>query len=210
MKSASEFSATPSQRKARIPHPQLTISHLTRSDESRGRQGAFSATPLGTTTTGFRVASAIGTRQSCVTGLPAKGTLSGNAPNLTFKPVAGGGTVALTYVVSDGYTVSKTGYVYIAFNDAGNPPPVISLASPANNATFAAGSTIVVSANASDADGIQRVDFIAGGSYLGSAMSAPYTINWSNVPAGTYQVVARCYDNTGQRTFSQPIVVNVQ
>jgi hypothetical protein len=146
-----------------------------------------------------------------ITGYPARGTITGNAPNLTFKPVAGGGTVAMTYVVSDGYTVSKTGYVYLSFNDAGNPPPVVSWASPATaTATYAAGSNITLALNASDADGIARVDFITGSSFIGTTATAPYAVTWTNVPAGTYQVVAKAFDTLNNRTVSSPLVITVQ
>lgn len=145
-----------------------------------------------------------------VTGLPARGALTGNAPNLTFTPVAGGGTVVFTYVVSDGYTVSKPGYVYLSFNDAGTTPPALTLTSPANNATFAAGSTIVLTADAADADGIAKVDFITGSTFIGTATTAPYSVTWANVPAGTYQIVAKTFDTLNNRTVSQPITITVQ
>ena len=146
-----------------------------------------------------------------ITGAPSRGTLTGNAPNLSFTPVAGGGTVALTYIVSDGYAISKTGYVYLSFNDAGNPPPVVSWAAPATaTATYAAGSNITLSLNATDADGIAKVDFITGGAFIGTATTAPYTVTWTNVPAGTYQVVAKAFDTLNKRTVSQPLVITVQ
>ncbi len=145
-----------------------------------------------------------------VTGLPARGKITGNAPGLTYSPVAGGGGVALTYVVSDGYTVSKPGYVYFAYNDAGNPPPVVAFTAPGAHALYPAGATIPLTVAASDADGIARVDFLVGSTYLGSATNAPYTINWTGVPAGTHQVVARAYDNAGKQSFSNPIVITVQ
>ena len=145
-----------------------------------------------------------------VTGNPARGKISGNAPNLTYTPVAGGGSGVLTYVVGDGYSASPTGYVYLSFNDASNAPPVTAITAPAANATYAPGSTIVVTASATDADGISRVDFIDGRNYVGSAYAAPYTVNWTNVAAGTHSLVARAYDNGGRCTFAQPIVVKVQ
>ncbi len=145
-----------------------------------------------------------------ITAPPARGTLSGNAPILTFTPVAGGGTVAFTYVVSDGYAVSAPGYVYISFDDAGSALPAVALTSPGTNGTFAAGSTIVFTANASSANGIAKVDFFYGSTLIGTAPAAPYTATWTNVPAGTYQVVAKTFDLLHRRSVSQPIVVTVQ
>ncbi|WNG42741.1 chitinase [Archangium minus] len=93
---------------------------------------------------------------------------------------------------------------------SGNQAPSASLTSPANGASFSAGSTITLTANASDADGnIARVEFFAGSTKLGEDTSAPYSFSWSNVAAGSYTLTARATDNGGASTTSAAISISV-
>jgi len=79
-----------------------------------------------------------------------------------------------------------------------NQSPTVSLTAPANNATFTAGSTITVSANAADSDGtVIQVQFFRGTTSLGVDTSSPYSVNWSNVAAGSYAIKAVATDNAG-------------
>ena len=70
-----------------------------------------------------------------------------------------------------------------------NRPPTTSLTAPANGATFTAPATITIDATASDSDGtVARVDFFQGATQIGSDTTSPYSVTWSNVPAGTYSL----------------------
>jgi hypothetical protein len=74
----------------------------------------------------------------------------------------------------------------------------VSLSAPADGATFTAPATIAISANAADADGtVARVDFYQGSTLVGSDATAPYSVTWSNVPAGSYTLTARATDDDG-------------
>jgi hypothetical protein len=98
---------------------------------------------------------------------------------------------------------------YVAFT-AVNTPPTISISSPASNASFTAPASIVISTNASDADGsISNVEFFNGTTLLGSDATSPYSFTWNNVAAGTYTLTARATDNTGATTTSTAVTVNV-
>lgn len=88
--------------------------------------------------------------------------------------------------------------------------PVVSLTSPTLNASFATGATIRLKATASDADGsINRVEFFRGSTLILTERIAPYENDWTNVPAGTYVITARAYDNTGKMTTSAPVTITV-
>src|SRR5262249_6090056 len=50
-----------------------------------------------------------------------------------------------------------------------NPPPVVSLQSPADGAIFAAPVDITIQANATDSDGVSAVEFFQGATKLGEA-----------------------------------------
>lgn len=98
-----------------------------------------------------------------------------------------------------------------------NQPPSVSLTSPADGASYPAASTIAVSADASDADGtIERVEFYAGATLIGTDTTNPYSVSWPNVGAGTYMVKAIAFDNGGASgtsltraiTVSSPVSIN--
>lgn len=79
-----------------------------------------------------------------------------------------------------------------------NQSPTVSLTAPANNATFTAGATITISANAADSDGtVAQVQFFRGTTSLGVDTSSPYSVSWSNVAAGSYAIKAVATDNAG-------------
>lgn len=93
-----------------------------------------------------------------------------------------------------------------------NNPPTIFLTAPLNLSSFLAPANITVSANASDIDVngfVSRVDFFGSGSSLGSLSTAPYSVNWTNVPAGNYLLTARATDNIGNATTSAPVTIRV-
>jgi hypothetical protein len=78
-----------------------------------------------------------------------------------------------------------------------NTPPAVSITSPVSNATFTAPATINITSTATDADGIQKVEFYNGASLLGTVTVSPYNYSWTNVAAGTYSITAKAYDNKG-------------
>ncbi|MBA4053721.1 MAG: hypothetical protein C0490_03325, partial [Marivirga sp.] len=92
----------------------------------------------------------------------------------------------------------------------GNNPPVVSITSPATNATFTAGSTVTINATATDANGaITKVEFFNGTVKLGEDLTNPYSFAWANVPAGTYTLTAKATDNQSAGTTSAAISITV-
>lgn len=80
----------------------------------------------------------------------------------------------------------------------GNQSPTVALTSPANNATYSAGATITIAANAADSDGtVTQVQFFRGTTSLGIDTSSPYSVIWTNAAAGSYAVKAVATDNAG-------------
>ena len=91
-----------------------------------------------------------------------------------------------------------------------NQPPSVALTSPANGATFTAGANITLSANASDSDGtVSKVEFFNGSASLGAKTTTPYSVTWSNVPAGSYTLKAVATDNGGLSTTSSTVSITV-
>jgi len=92
-----------------------------------------------------------------------------------------------------------------------NQPPAVSLTAPASGAVFTAPATLALSASASDPENrLARVDFYSGTNLIGSAPTAPYSMTWPGVPAGTYAIKAVAYDADGGTAASLPATVTVQ
>ena len=92
----------------------------------------------------------------------------------------------------------------------GNQSPVVSITSPAANATFNAPASVTINASASDADGtVSKVEFYNGATKLGEDATSPYTYSWSNVAAGSYSLTAKATDNSGAVTTSGTVSIVV-
>src|SRR5438093_4669051 len=90
-------------------------------------------------------------------------------------------------------------------------PPSVSIAAPANGASVV-GTTVVVSATASDNVGVVGVQFKLDGANLGAEDTAsPYTFSWNTttVSNGVHSLTAVARDAAGNQTTSAAISVTV-
>ncbi len=126
--------------------------------------------------------------------------------------------------VSDGtLNVASTGTATANFSaieiyrksQAGDTAPKVSLTQPSSSSSVTpvpAGQPLTLAAEASDPEGIARVEFFAfpfgGGTpvqKIGEATSAPYTVVWQNTPTtGLYNILAVATDNTGVSSLQTP------
>src|SRR5207247_2337330 len=89
-------------------------------------------------------------------------------------------------------------------------PPTVTITAPANNATFSAPASITVSANAAASTGsVSNVEFFQGSTKIGEDNTAPYSVAWTSVAAGSYGLTAKAADNRGAATTSAPVNVIV-
>jgi probable HAF family extracellular repeat protein len=89
-------------------------------------------------------------------------------------------------------------------------PPVVSITSPANGATYTGRQNLAVTAGAASSGGqIARVDFYADGNLLGTDAVAPYEIIWGSVQPGTYALTAVATDDSGRATTSRVVQITV-
>jgi len=122
--------------------------------------------------------------------------------------IPGQKTFTLTCTNSGGST-SQTAYFNLGWYDT---PPSVTIATPANGSSFAANSTIAITAYASDLDPsitISKVEFYANGAKIGEANAAPYFISWPSVAIGTYTLTAVATDSNGGQSTSVPVVIAV-
>ena len=88
-----------------------------------------------------------------------------------------------------------------------NQNPSITITNPTQGQSFASGSTISITADATDADGtIDMVEFFVNGSSIGTDASSPYSMDWQ-VVQGTSEITAVATDNNAASTSSQAISV---
>jgi RHS repeat-associated protein len=81
-------------------------------------------------------------------------------------------------------------------------PPTVSLTAPVADARYLAPATITLAADASGAAPVTRVEFLADATVIATVGNSPYTADWANVAAGTYQLSARATDRIGSATTS--------
>ncbi|MCX6872493.1 MAG: Ig-like domain-containing protein [Verrucomicrobia bacterium] len=88
--------------------------------------------------------------------------------------------------------------------------PTVSITSPTDGATVAAGATITITATAADDGTITRVSFYDGTTQLGADVTTPpYSYVWSGVPTGLHKLTAKVWDNTGLSATSAEVKVTV-
>jgi hypothetical protein len=96
--------------------------------------------------------------------------------------------------VITGYTVPKSATVI--------------LTSPANGTIFSEGGNVALTASATDTSGtIDRVDFYAGSTKIGSDSVAPFTMTWVNPDPGNYTLSAKAIDGSGNVSTSSANIV---
>jgi len=88
-------------------------------------------------------------------------------------------------------------------------PPSVQLTSPTDASTFTAPATVTLSADASDADGIEKVEFYANGTLIATRTDT-YSFEWTDVSGGSYSIEARAVDNAGESQTSSPVSITVE
>jgi Fungalysin metallopeptidase (M36)/IgGFc binding protein/Bacterial Ig domain/K319L-like, PKD domain/Fungalysin/Thermolysin Propeptide Motif/Fibronectin type III domain len=130
---------------------------------------------------------------------PSHGTLTGDAPSLTYQPAAAFiGSDSFTFVANDGQVDSAPATVKIAVNVPPNNPPRISIVNPLDASQTQSGQAITIEASASDSDGqITNTTLFADGSIIASLTEPPFTTTWSGAALGKHVLTATATDNRG-------------
>ena len=103
----------------------------------------------------------------------------------------------------------RSRFVWFSFSGDINPPAV-SISDPADSANFSAYDYVTIAADAADTDGsIVKVEYFLGSTKLGESTTSPYSMTWSNAPAGNHLVCARASDDCGATVTSAPVEIFV-
>jgi len=91
-----------------------------------------------------------------------------------------------------------------------NSPPDITMTLPVRGAVYVAPATINFAVSVTpNGHAISEVHFYSGATLLGICASAPYTLSWQNVGAGTYSLSAQVVYDSGSTAASLPFAVTV-
>ena len=90
-----------------------------------------------------------------------------------------------------------------------NPPPVVTLDSPANNGTVSLGTTVNLAATATDDGSVSKVQFYDGVTLLGEDTAAPFEFAWNGALLGRRSLTVRAIDNFFDATTSATTFLNV-
>jgi len=91
------------------------------------------------------------------------------------------------------------------------PPPStasVRITAPTANAVFLNQGTISLAAEALGS-GITKVEFYRNGTMIGTSYRAPFQLQWTYVPTGTYALTARSYNASGVVATSAPVDIRV-
>ena len=115
------------------------------------------------------------------------------------------GSYALTACATDDSGLVTTSSVVNVIVDA---PPAVSVTSPANGAVIITPTNLTISAAASNGDGtVTQLQIFAGTNSPGTSPTSPFSLVWSNVPPGTWNLTAVATDNLGATGISSAVTL---
>jgi subtilisin family serine protease len=93
---------------------------------------------------------------------------------------------------------------------AANPPPSVTITSPAMGASFSEPASFAFAADATDGTGtVTHVSFYVNSTFVTSDNSSPYSIVLGGLTVGTYTLTAEATDNFGAIGVSPPVQITV-
>lgn len=117
--------------------------------------------------------------------------------SFTYSPVPPGTRSITARAYDNDFATTSSAAVSVI----GNYRPTVSLVDPANGSRVTRGSTVTLTASASDSDGsIKEVRFYQGSTHLGTDTTSPYTATWAASSVGSYPFTATAVDD---RNMSQ-------
>jgi hypothetical protein len=133
----------------------------------------------------------------------------GSSSPYSYSWVSTTGTHTLTTVATDNNGNSATS-ASVVISAGSNMVPTVSITAPANAATYTVGSTITITANAADADGVvdSVVFFVDGVKIPKTKTAAPYTCTLA-ATVGTHTITAIATDNLLANKTSSAVIITV-
>lgn len=118
------------------------------------------------------------------------------------------GRHTVTARATDSAGIKGIGYIRFTITNA---PPVVTITSPIEGATFVAHTNITLKSTATDLDdNIARVSFYANSRFVGRVTQSPFEFTWTNAPAGKYRLSAIATDEFGEAAASKSVTISVK
>ena len=95
-----------------------------------------------------------------------------------------------------------------AWQVAGQTNGSVAIIEPLDGQRFDPRSSITLRAEV-DVPGLKQLEFVSDGRVLGTVTNEPYSLVWSNVPLGSYQLIARAMPQTGATVDSSAVQIRV-
>jgi alpha-amylase len=189
------ISNSPAHWTTNVPTASPIVLQFSKPMDTNSVQAAFSTTPPVSGSFSWSAVNAANDTMTFApsgTGFPPSTNITVTVTNSAFDAVSGK-TMFAPYNLSFLTTVG----------------PLVSITSPANNADFFPGSSIAITATASESGSgtLTNVAYYANATLIGDATSAPYSLTWPGVPAGSYALTAVASDSLGNSAISA--VVNI-
>lgn len=134
-------------------------------------------------------------------------------PDLQVNNVPAGVPIGQPLEASNAATINATAASVAGFRSASsNSPPIVSITTPAEGASFAPLQSITIQAAASDPGGsIAQVDFFIINNnlstvHLGTDTTPPYSVTTTKPPAGEVRISAVARDNLGASTSAEVLI----
>ncbi|UKM65389.2 Ig-like domain-containing protein [Flavobacteriaceae bacterium GSB9] len=119
----------------------------------------------------------------------------------------GVGGYSLTAVATDDDLATTTSIAVLTTGNAIPKSPTVSITSPADGSSYDEGTSVSITASASDSDGnVTQVEFFVDGVSLGIDSTSPYSVNWT-IGTGSFSLTAVATDNDEQTTTSTAVNV---
>jgi hypothetical protein len=115
----------------------------------------------------------------------------------------------ITAITSNAFTYTLPQHSAVHFVLSSPVSPVVNLILPANNSSTCQGTIIPLTATASVAHGINKVDFYDGTNLLGTSIISPYTFNWINASIGSHSLTAKVTYTSGVISNSSAVTLTV-
>lgn len=125
----------------------------------------------------------------------------------TFVTWSHGGSAVQTVSTPE----NQTTYTAIfSASPAGNQPPSVTVTSPQSGVTLGQGSPVILTATATDGDGVVTlVEFFDGLTSIGIDSTNPYQVPWTPAALGAHLITARATDDSGFTTTSAIVSVTI-